>query len=304
MKILLIAAIAILCLWHSHASYAQTSPLIMACGTSSTAPWGASASCGGCSSKTWQAPAPQWNVISSSSQFWVPLGSVPSTAAIQVTTNSTIKVGSAATCSQITGTASAGSLLGTAAPPTAAPTITTTALPTAQVGVPYSVSLGASGGTAPYTWSATGLSAGLTVSGSTITGTPSGAGTSSVTLKVTDAAAKSASEVLSLVVSPANASTCPVPSPPVVTPPTGTGQLTLNWGQVTSDTNGNSVTDITGYIVKWGVTSGSHPNSVRVPSPIVTIANLPTGATYFVVVDAVSTSEGVGADSNEISKAL
>jgi hypothetical protein len=50
--------------------------------------------------------------------------------------------------------------------------LTTSSLPAATVGTAYSAPLAASGGTAPYTFSATGLPGGLSVSGDTISGTP------------------------------------------------------------------------------------------------------------------------------------
>jgi MYXO-CTERM domain-containing protein len=57
------------------------------------------------------------------------------------------------------------------------------------VGVPYSATLAATGGMAPYTWSLTGtLPAGLTLDpkAGTVTGTPTAVGTSSVTVTATD----------------------------------------------------------------------------------------------------------------------
>jgi hypothetical protein len=51
-------------------------------------------------------------------------------------------------------------------PPPAAVAVTTTALPAGQTGNPYSVTLTASGGTAPYTWSSGPLPAGLSLNAS------------------------------------------------------------------------------------------------------------------------------------------
>jgi uncharacterized repeat protein (TIGR02543 family) len=67
-----------------------------------------------------------------------------------------------------------------------APTITTASFSDAQVGVPYTANLAATG-TAPITWSAENLPAGLSISGSAISGTPSAAGTSNVTITATNA---------------------------------------------------------------------------------------------------------------------
>ncbi len=54
------------------------------------------------------------------------------------------------------------------------------------------ISLAAVGGTAPYTWSASGLPAGITLTGNQISGTPTTAGTSEVTLTATDSATPTA----------------------------------------------------------------------------------------------------------------
>ena len=68
-------------------------------------------------------------------------------------------------------------------------TVTNPGSQTGTVGTPISsFTLSASGGTAPYTWSATGLPAGVTISSSgTVSGTPTTAGTYSVTASATDA---------------------------------------------------------------------------------------------------------------------
>jgi len=68
--------------------------------------------------------------------------------------------------------------------------VTTTSLPAATTGSPYSATLTAAGGTAPYTWSITAgtLPPGLTLDASTgvISGTPSAPGNASFTVEVTD----------------------------------------------------------------------------------------------------------------------
>ena len=68
--------------------------------------------------------------------------------------------------------------------------ITTSQLPTARPGVPYRVSLGLFGGTAPYTWSITSgaLPTGLTLNNATgqINGTPTSEETKTFTVQVTD----------------------------------------------------------------------------------------------------------------------
>jgi hypothetical protein len=66
--------------------------------------------------------------------------------------------------------------------------LTTTALPNGQVNVPYTATIGVTGGTSPYSCSITSgtLPAGLSLSGCTVSGTPTTAGTSTVQVKVTD----------------------------------------------------------------------------------------------------------------------
>jgi hypothetical protein len=63
-----------------------------------------------------------------------------------------------------------------------------------KIGTAVSLQLSASGGTPPYTWTATGLPTGLSIStGGLISGTPSAAGTFSVTATAKDSAAKTGS---------------------------------------------------------------------------------------------------------------
>jgi len=74
---------------------------------------------------------------------------------------------------------------------------------TSTVGTAVSLTLTASGGTPPYTWSATGLPTGLSISsGGVISGTPSAAGTFSVTATVHDSASGTASTAFTWTVNP------------------------------------------------------------------------------------------------------
>jgi subtilisin family serine protease len=82
------------------------------------------------------------------------------------------------------------------------PSVTNPGTQNSTVGTPASLQLAASGGTAPYTWSVSGLPAGLSANASgAISGTPTTAGTYSVTATVTDAANKTGSATFSWVVS-------------------------------------------------------------------------------------------------------
>ncbi|WP_162688801.1 MULTISPECIES: putative Ig domain-containing protein [unclassified Streptomyces] len=80
-----------------------------------------------------------------------------------------------------------------------APSVTNPGSQSSAVGAPADLTVKATGGTAPYTWSATGLPAGLTIGSSTgaITGAATTAGTSTVTVTATDSAGKTGSATFS-----------------------------------------------------------------------------------------------------------
>jgi hypothetical protein len=102
----------------------------------------------------------------------------------------------AATSDKITspGTGSANKLLFTGTATPGGPAVTNPGNQSTVVGTPVSLQLSASGGTAPYTFSATGLPAGLSISSSgLISGTPTATGTSSVTVTATDSASRTGS---------------------------------------------------------------------------------------------------------------
>jgi hypothetical protein len=82
--------------------------------------------------------------------------------------------------------------------------LSTTSLAPATIGTPYTQTIAATGGVAPYNWSATGLPADLTINQATgtISGTPTAAGTSQVTITVTDDAGQVKSAQITIVVDP------------------------------------------------------------------------------------------------------
>jgi alpha-tubulin suppressor-like RCC1 family protein len=82
--------------------------------------------------------------------------------------------------------------------------VTTAALPSTTVGLPYSATVAASGGDGGDTWSASGLPAGLSINSASgaITGTPSAAGAATAVVSVTDADGLTASRSLALSVMP------------------------------------------------------------------------------------------------------
>ena len=79
--------------------------------------------------------------------------------------------------------------------------ITTVALSQSTLGASFSTALGASGGTAPYTWTATGLPAGVALSpNGTLSGAPAALGGFTATVTVTDANMQTVSQPIKLVI--------------------------------------------------------------------------------------------------------
>jgi large repetitive protein len=84
---------------------------------------------------------------------------------------------------------------------TAPLTITSASVGNGTIGTAISATFSATGGVPPYTWSATGLPGGVTLSGSgSLSGTPTAPGTSSVTVTVKDSAGNSATATVTITV--------------------------------------------------------------------------------------------------------
>ena len=128
----------------------------------------------------------------------------------------------------------------------AALSITTASLPTGSVGVAYSQTLTATGGTGGYTWTVGpgSLPAGLNLSGGgMISGTPSAAGSSMFTVQVKDSSGATATKPLSITVNAAlSITTASLPA----------GSVGVAYSQTLAATGGTG-----GYT--WTVTAGSLP---------------------------------------------
>lgn len=104
-------------------------------------------------------------------------------------------------------------LVGTCSAQTAPLSITTPSLPAGTVNVAYTTTLLATGGSTPYTWSATGLPAGLSITPTTgvVSGTPAIAGSFSLQIQVTDANNLVATQAFTLTINPVPLSITTVP---------------------------------------------------------------------------------------------
>ena len=200
--------------------------------------------------------------------------------------------------------------------------ITTTALPAAAVGVPYSETVSASGGSG-YAWAVTqgALPAGLSLDASgAITGTPTTAGTLNVTIQVTDSAKATASASFALAV--AGFAGLPATASPgqqlsfsleLGTPPAQGGQVTLTFQPEASltapaddpsiqfSTGGRTVTipdNATGPIalaIQTGTVAGSITLTVSwegEPAPAAQTIQVATVAPGISGVTATTTSSG------------
>jgi Putative Ig domain len=154
----------------------------------------------------------------------------------------------------------------TIAPATLA--IITSSLPSGQVGVAYSTSLAASGGTTPYTWSITngtvpaGLS--LNVSTGTITGTPTATVTSTpLTFQVQDSESSKQTKTVSLTLTIAPATLA------ITTSSLPSGQINVAYSTTLAATGGT-----TPYT--WSLTSGTLPTGLSLNAATGVISGTPT----------------------------
>lgn len=79
--------------------------------------------------------------------------------------------------------------------------------------------------------------------------------------------------------------------------------VSLAWDAPTQNTDGSPLTDLAGYRVFYGTSSGNYSKSVYVGDTITcVISNLSSGTTYYFVVTAYDTSGNESDYSNEVAK--
>lgn len=87
-------------------------------------------------------------------------------------------------------------------------------------------------------------------------------------------------------------------------PPTAsTGAVTLNWTPPTENTDGTPLTDLTGYDIYYGTSSGNYTQTITVSNPGIAtyvVDNLSPG-TYYFSVTAVSSAGAQSPLSPEVS---
>ena len=148
----------------------------------------------------------------------------------------------------------------------AGPSLSFPAPPSGEVGVSYSNTLTASGGTGPYAWSVSSgtLPAGISLGSASgvLSGTPTAAGTSSFTVKVTDAAGQTATQATSLTI---------IAGPSLSFPAPPAGEVGAAYSDTLTASGGTAP-------YAWSVSSGSLPAGITLDSGTGKLSGTPTAA--------------------------
>lgn len=152
-------------------------------------------------------------------------------------------------------------------------TITTSSpLPVAAVGAPYTQTLTASGGVTPINWSigSGGLPAGLSLNGATISGTPAGAGITSFTVHAADSGTPQQTAD--------KAFTVTVTSPLTITTssPLSTGSVGASYSQSLAASGGTGP-------YSWSIAAGSLPTGLTLTGATISGAPSTPGNSSFAV---------------------
>ncbi|WP_417628979.1 beta strand repeat-containing protein, partial [Pararhodobacter aggregans] len=153
----------------------------------------------------------------------------------------------------------------TSDPDCSRPIVSNTSLPNGRQGQSYGQTISVSGGTSPYSYSVTGLPAGLSLSGDTISGTPTVQGTFPVVVRVTGQNGGYEEKTLSLTIDPPlytalltghpNAATSTNPNPSIAGVNFGLGVYLFSSSGVVSPTGTVTATS-GGWSCSGGLTQG------------------------------------------------
>ncbi len=179
----------------------------------------------------------------------------------------------------------------------AALAITTTSLPSGQVGTVYSATLAASGGTSPYSWSLTSgtLPAGLALNAATgaISGTPTAtANATALTFMVTDSSNPAQSKSVNLtltIVSPATLA--------ITTTSLPSGQVGTAYSATLAATGGTSP-------YSWSLTSGTLPAGLTLNAATGAISGTPTATANATALTFMVTDSSVPMQSKSVNLTL
>ncbi|MGE0030168.1 MAG: putative Ig domain-containing protein [Steroidobacteraceae bacterium] len=125
-----------------------------------------------------------------------------------------------------------------------------------------------------------------------LSGTP-GAGTagtySSITIRVSDGVATTAMPAFSITVQQV-----------------ATGSATLSWQPPTTRTDGTALTNLAGYRIRYGTSSGSYPNMIAIPNGGLTSAVVEglSPANYFFVISAYDSTGAESVNTSPVSKTI
>ncbi|MBX5480743.1 MAG: putative Ig domain-containing protein [Myxococcaceae bacterium] len=164
------------------------------------------------------------------------------------------------------------------------PSLTTASLPDGYVGQPYSLTLSASGGRTPYTFSVDqgALPAGLTLSNAgVLSGTPTAAGTATVTLAVTDANNVRGTATFTIgVFAPPTIATGSLPD----------GYVGSGYAQTLTSTGGKAP-------LTWSIVSGLLPNGISLAANMGALSGAPTATGTALFTARVTDANGKTADA-------
>jgi len=161
----------------------------------------------------------------------------------------------------------------------------TTSLPGGQVGVAYTpTTLSPTGGTAPYTWSATGLPAGLDLdpANGLLAGTPTAAGSFTIAVTVVDATATASTVSYTVTIVPVLAISGPAALP--------TGQVGIAYPSTTVSPSGGTA--------PFGWVAVGLPAGLAMDPATGVISGSPTAAGTFTI--GVTVSDALGASAGRI----